>query len=153
MPIPNQLVSTLFYDCWLLYFVVWHLDAWYLDCDRNLKPLSELIYLQQFEQIEPYFHICHVGDKGSEINVVQMIEYLFYIFHTNDIDLDAGSLTTYFNYIIPGCPLRAFNIFIYRFILLFLTGFNTFTTTFLSSKTAIPIYTSEYFPFPILVMI
>lgn len=44
------------------------------------------------------------------------------------VDLDAGSLTTSRNYIIPECPLNAFSIFIYLFILLFLTGFNTFIT-------------------------
>lgn len=82
-----------------------------------------------------------------------MIENLCYVISTSEIDLEAGSLTTSLSSIIPGCPLRALSILIYLLILVFLTGLSTLMTTFLSSATAIPMYTSEYFPFPILVII
>jgi len=82
-----------------------------------------------------------------------MIENLNRGASTNEIDLEAGSLTTSLSSIIPGWPVSALSILIYLLILLFFTGFSTLMTTFLSSLTSTPVYTSEYFPFPILVTI
>ncbi len=66
---------------------------------------------------------------------------------------DAGSLTTSFSSMMLGWPRNAWSILIYLFILLFLTGFNALMTIFWSSVVDIPVYTSEYLPFPIFVMI
>lgn len=82
-----------------------------------------------------------------------MIKNLNVGLDTSEMDLEAGSLTTSLSSMMPGCPLRALSILISLLILLFLTGLSTLMTTFLSSATEIPMYTSEYFPFPILVMI
>lgn len=82
-----------------------------------------------------------------------MIKDLSHNVCTKDMDLDAGSLTTSLSSIIQGCPFNAFKIFIYLFTLLFFTGFKTFITIFLSSLMDMPVYTSEYLPLPILVMI
>jgi hypothetical protein len=70
-----------------------------------------------------------------------MIENLYSSQDTNEIDLEAGSLTTSLSYIMPGCPVRALSILIYLLILLFFTGFNTLITTFLSSLISTPVYT------------
>ena len=61
-----------------------------------------MIYFKQFEEVEPDFHVGHVGDKGPEVDVVEVVEYLSERECTSEIDLEAGSLTTYFNYMIPG---------------------------------------------------
>lgn len=53
--------------------------------------------------------------------------------------LEAGSLTTPLSSIMLGWFLTAFKIFIYLFILLFLTGLSTLITTFLSLVTSMPV--------------
>lgn len=109
--------------------------------------------LQKFKQIETNLHICHPWNERSEVNIIEVIKHLNQFKDTSEIDLEAGSRTTSLSSIIPGCPLRAFRIFISLLILVFLTGLSTLTTTFESSAIAMPMYTSEYFPFPILVTI
>ena len=82
-----------------------------------------------------------------------MIEYLNKMLITKQVVFEAGSLTTSLNYMIPGWPRNALSILIYLFILLFLTGLRALITILVSSLVAMPVYTSEYFPFPILVII
>ena len=150
---PNRSVSIFFCYGWRLCSEASHHGALYLYCDSNPKPSSREEYLEELKEVVSDFNICHARDKRSKINIIQVIKNLGSDLGTSEIDLEAGSLTTSLSSIMPGCPLKLLSILIYLLILLFLTGLSTLITTFWSSVVSMPVYTSEYLPLPILVMI
>ena len=43
---------------------------------HNTSAVTEIQGFQQFEEVESYLHVVHVGNQRSEINIVQVIENL-----------------------------------------------------------------------------
>ena len=59
------------------------------------STVTKIKSLQQLIQIESDLHVVHVGDQRPEVDIVKMIENLSRWISTSEMDLEAGSLTTY----------------------------------------------------------